>query len=399
VEIEIGPRKLRIFVSFLTLATVAVSLNLFWFRPGGWSEGLSLSCPISIAAGAIVSVILGWLFLRLAFPQRPPLTKSAGRPPIGLDEYRLAGLGSLPSDADGRDLYLDLMKRTVTNIVYQDLPSLFFDGEGPVRLAGGFSLPRRVMGEDQPADAHTMVGLRRLENLQHCIEQALSSNVPGDLIETGAFRGGASMFMRAVLKAHGVTERKVFVCDTFLEAVAPRPHWILMPLLQALASVPSRRWRRKLFMMGQWLVGSAKAFPDSAEPSEDWVEFVVASVRHPSMIPKCGGTGLNEVKSAFARYGLLDEQVVFLQGFFADTLPDAPIDRLAVIRLDGDTYESTRDGISLLYPKLSEGGFCVVDDYGAFSECRRAIDEYRQAHKIEDEIIAIDKMGVYWRKS
>ncbi|HET6426520.1 MAG TPA: TylF/MycF/NovP-related O-methyltransferase, partial [Planctomycetaceae bacterium] len=96
--------------------------------------------------------------------------------------------------------------------------------------------------------------------------------------------------------------------------------------------------------------------------------------------------------------GLLDEQVMFLEGFFSDTLPTAPLTNLALIRLDGDLYESTRDSLVPLYPKLSDGGFCIIDDYYAFTDCQRAVDEYRTAHGITAELVRIDKMAVYWRK-
>jgi O-methyltransferase len=105
------------------------------------------------------------------------------------------------------------------------------------------------------------------------------------------------------------------------------------------------------------------------------------------------------VKENFRRYGLLDEQVRFLKGFFHDTLPGAPIERLAVIRLDGDMYESTMDGLVNLYPKLSPGGFIIVDDYGAVPACKQAVHDYRNAHGIEEEIVPIDWTGVFWRRA
>ncbi len=107
---------------------------------------------------------------------------------------------------------------------------------------------------------------------------------------------------------------------------------------------------------------------------------------------------LDEVQGNFSRYGLLDDQVVFLEGLFKDTLPTAPVERLAVLRLDGDMYESTRDGIINLYPKLMPGGTLIADDYHLFEAHRTAIDEYRAAHGIADEIIPIDQWGVYWVK-
>lgn len=90
--------------------------------------------------------------------------------------------------------------------------------------------------------------------------------------------------------------------------------------------------------------------------------------------------------------------MVFLKGFFSETLVDAPIDRLALLRLDGDLYPSTRDALVLCYPKLTVGGFCIVDDYYSFEECRRAVDEYRESHGITDELVRIDRLSVMWRR-
>ncbi len=108
---------------------------------------------------------------------------------------------------------------------------------------------------------------------------------------------------------------------------------------------------------------------------------------------------LEVVKAAFARYGLLDDQVVFLQGLFKDTLPTAPVDALAVLRLDGDMYESTRDGLENLYDKLSAGGTLIADDYFLFDAQRRAVDEFREERGIADPIVQIDHYGGYWVKA
>ena len=107
---------------------------------------------------------------------------------------------------------------------------------------------------------------------------------------------------------------------------------------------------------------------------------------------------LEQVQANFARYGLLDEQVRFLPGWFRDTLPTAPIRRLALLRLDGDLYESTWIALESLYPKLSPGGFAIVDDYGAIPACRAAVDEFRAAERITESLIEIDWTGVYWRR-
>jgi hypothetical protein len=94
---------------------------------------------------------------------------------------------------------------------------------------------------------------------------------------------------------------------------------------------------------------------------------------------------------------LLDELVRFLEGFFAETLPNAPVNRLALLRADGDMYSSTMDILNNLYSKMSAGGFVIIDDYGSVSACRTAVDEFRTTHGIHAPIHQIDSTGVYWR--
>ena len=103
----------------------------------------------------------------------------------------------------------------------------------------------------------------------------------------------------------------------------------------------------------------------------------------------------------FAAYGLLDDQVKFLKGWFKDTLPTAPIGTLSLIRLDGDFYESTRDGLDSLFDSLSIGGFVIIDDYGedSWTYCRKAVDEFRLERQIADPLIAVDSRCSYWQRS
>ena len=95
---------------------------------------------------------------------------------------------------------------------------------------------------------------------------------------------------------------------------------------------------------------------------------------------------------------MLDNRVKFLEGWFRDTLPTAPVEKLAVLRLDGDLYESTILALDSLYPKLSPGGFVIIDDY-ILEFCRKAVEDYRAKHGITDEMIQIDRTAVFWKKS
>ena len=215
---------------------------------------------------------------------------------------------------------------------------------------GRLARTQREFGVDWPGHAETMVGLRRLDNVEHCVHNVIRDNVPGDLVEAGVWRGGTAIFMRAVLAAYDEPVRRVWVADSF-EGL-PRPN--------------------------------ADNFPADAG-----LDYTI----HPEL-----AVGVEQVRANFAKYGLLDDRVRFLPGWFKDTLPSAPIERLAVMRLDGDLYESTMDALEALYPRLSVGGYCIIDDYGALEACRRAVDDYRTANRITEEIRPVDWTGAYWQR-
>ena len=295
-----------------------------------------------------------------------------------------------PEVLDAIALYLNLLKRTLTRLAFEVAPSSTATENvkpawttvglrkrfGPAYVAIVRRLPfkkllarvadrfRRTLearlpidyaaryeGRDWPASAETMIGMKRLDNLQTCIERVLQDEIPGDLIETGVWRGGATIFMRGVLAAHNVRDRVVFVADSF-EGLPP----------------PDAR----------------RAPADAGDIHWTFANLAVS---------------LDEVRRNFERYGLLDDRVSFLKGWFRDTLPTAPIQRLAILRLDGDMYESTMDALDALYPKLSPGGYAIVDDYGAVEGCRRAVHDYRERHGIDEPIETIDWTGVFWRKN
>jgi Macrocin-O-methyltransferase (TylF) len=242
-----------------------------------------------------------------------------------------------PESRLASELYLDLMKRTVTNAIYD--PNPVDRSVGPPEKWWGW-----------PEVAHSMLGRKRLDNLQYCVEDTIEHGVPGDLIETGVWRGGATIFMRAILKVHDVRDRTVWVADSFEGLPPPNP-----------------------------------AYPaDEAIPFHTFSELAIP---------------LEAVKRNFERYGLLDDQVRFLRGFFSQTLPTCPVERLAVLRLDGDMYESTMDALVHLYPKLSTGGYVIVDDYGAVPACKLATHDFRDRHGITTPMTEVDWTAVYWQKT
>ena len=274
-------------------------------------------------------------------------------------DLRQAGVGGAAA------LYLDLMKKCLTNTIYRypDLEPVtpvapLKRGIASLLAKRGIMMVRerpgafesREKGLDNNARAHTMIGLERLGNIQYCVERALQDAIPGDLIEAGVWRGGATAFMRAILKAHGVRDRIVWVADSF-EGLPP---------------------------------------PNEGKYPEDKGDD---HHRHRWL-----AVSLEEVKETFRTYDLLDSQVRFLKGWFRESLPGAGIEKLAVIRLDGDMYESTMDSLANLYPKLSVGGYIILDDWDLIPSCRKAIDDFRSSQGIAEEIQRVDGGAGYWRR-
>ena len=274
---------------------------------------------------------------------------------------------------DIRHEYIELLKQTLTASIYPESAGRVIEDHvargfrRPVRLLKSlayrwivrscrrrsiilvkiepFDQHRRDLGLEWPLFGYTMTGRKRLDSLQSCIEEILANKVPGDFAETGVWRGGSVIFMRAMLKIHGVTDRKVWAADSFEGMPAP-------------------------------------------VSSEDGLDL-----RHSDYLK----VSLDAVKQNFARFGLLDEQVQFVAGWFADTLPSAPIERLSLLRLDGDLYSSTMDALNGLYHKVSPGGFVIVDDYHSWESCRRAVTDFLKSKRIEADIQEIDGSAVYWK--
>jgi len=287
-----------------------------------------------------------------------------------------------------RDLYLDLIKRCLIDSIYLDDPLANFalyrekptthawkrpliralqsvlDRYG-MRIVEPYWVPwmpayatldpdtkrnLRERGLGWPARAHTFVSIDRLDNLQYCVETVIRDGIQGDLIETGVWRGGACILMSAILRAWGDDTRKVWLADSF-EGLPPP---------------------------------DAAAYPaDAGDKHHLWSDHFAVS--------------RGEVEQNFRRYGLLDDRVQFLEGWFKDTLPNAPIAKLAVMRLDGDMYQSTIESLTSLYDRLSVGGFVIIDDY-YMDPCARAVHDFRTGRSITSPMLNIDDRGAFWRR-
>src|SRR5687768_221485 len=253
---------------------------------------------------------------------------------------------------DFRQHYIELLKQTLTASVYPESAGRIIEDHigrswrHPVRVMKSllyrlvirecrrrsiilikqqtFDRRQRELGLDWPLFGYTMVGHKRLDNVQHCVEQILAEGIPGDFAEAGVWRGGTIIFIRALLNVHETTDRIVWAADSF------------------------------------------EGMPPPLSPSDGLDLRALDYLK----------VSLEDVKQNIARFGLLDDQVRFISGWFSESLPSAPINRLALLRLDGDLYSSTIDVLNNLYPRMTPGGYVIVDDYHSWEPCRRAVTDY-----------------------
>jgi len=271
-------------------------------------------------------------------------------------------------------LYLNLLKECLTASIYEESSWRVIEARGSLPASGWniavaiknwlrrmivtqlqkrslclvrrnrFNAEEREAGGDWPCFGYTMIGGRGLDTIQRCVQGVLKHQIPGDFIETGAWRGGAAIFMRALLRASSVKDRIVWVADSF------------------------------------------QGLPEPKNAEDGWD---LSHVNHLKV-------SLDQVRANFRRFGLLDDQVRFLPGWFRDTLPGAPIKQLALLRLDGDLYSSTMDALSSLYFKVSPGGYVIVDDYFSWPSCKRAVDDFLREHGISVRIEEFQKGIACW---
>ena len=228
-------------------------------------------------------------------------------------------------------MYLNLLKKCI-------LDSIYSSHEFDKNIEEGNYFPSR---------GHSMMGNKRLTNIQECFENVLKNNIEGDFIETGVWKGGGSIFAAGINKYYNAN-RKIYVADSF-EGLPP----------------PDERYEA------------------DAGDTHHAVDFLAVD--------------LDSVKDNFKRYDLLDDNIVFIKGFFETSLKNNNIEKLAIMRLDGDMYSSTIQVLNELYDKVSIGGFIIIDDY-ALTPCKKAVTDFMTERNIKSELIEIDWTGCFWIK-
>lgn len=194
--------------------------------------------------------------------------------------------------------------------------------------------------------AYSMIGRPRMKDLRKACEEVIVANVPGCFVETGICRGGALMMMAAVNEVM-LAGRDVYGFDSFNGV--PRPYH---PVDEGL----------NLF-----------TFPELAVTKAT-------------------------VEANFRNMELWSERIHLVEGWFNQTLAVTDTGPIAVLRLDGDLYSSTLEALEALYPRLSPGGYILIDDMGDIPQCAQAVHEYRAKHGITAEIHESDWSGRWWVK-
>ncbi|TAF52117.1 MAG: macrocin O-methyltransferase [Sphingobacteriia bacterium] len=214
-------------------------------------------------------------------------------------------------------------------------------------------LHQRVLDQVRP---FTMTSPARIFGLVEGVKYVIQNNIPGDFVECGVWKGGSSMAMAATLLELGVTNRKLWLFDTFEGMTAP----------------------------GQ---------EDVDQLNRDAASQLAADADHKAESVVWAYSGLAEVKANLARIAYPSGNIHWVQGDILQTVPGQAPEQIALLRLDTDWYASTAHEMKHLYPRLSAQGVLIVDDYGFWKGSRQAVDEYLQAHKIHLLLNRMDETG------
>jgi O-methyltransferase len=200
----------------------------------------------------------------------------------------------------------------------------------------------------------TMTSPERILAVIRALEHLERVGIEGDVVECGVWKGGSSMAAALTLLRLGSTQRTLHLFDTF-EGMPP-PDDVDRDCYEVTAA-------QQLDV-------------------EDQVTSVIWARAQ-----------LDEVQQNMSAIGYPAENVRFVRGRVEDTLPSEAPNRIALLRLDTDWYESTRHELAHLYPRLAPGGVLIIDDYGHWQGARRAVDEFIAASEPTLFLSRIDYTG------
>ncbi len=232
------------------------------------------------------------------------------------------------------------------------------------------SLQGRLPVESTPEDRatidtvrpFTMTSSERIWSLLRAVDFVVDQPVLGDFVECGVWRGGSVMAMALRLRDRNETTRRLWLNDTFEGMTAPTDADI-----ETTTGVTARQ-----------LLDST----DVADGNNVWCV-----------------AGIDDVRANIASTGYPMDWVEFVEGDVAETLPRHSPERIALLRLDTDWYESTQVGLEILYPRVSPGGVVILDDYGHWQGARKAVDDFFEEQGFRPLMHPIDFSGRIFLKT
>jgi hypothetical protein len=202
---------------------------------------------------------------------------------------------------------------------------------------------------------YTMTSKERIFGLIEAVKYISKNNVKGDIVECGVWKGGSMLAAAKTLIANSDTDRRLFLYDTFEGMPAPTEHDI---------DVRDTSAESQMVKMTKSDGGSEWCYSTLSE---------VTGVINISDYPK--------------------EKVNYIVGKVEDTIPANIPEKIALLRLDTDWYESTKHELIHLFPRLEKGGVLIIDDYGFWKGARKAVDEYFSENNIQILLNRMDNTG------
>jgi O-methyltransferase len=202
-----------------------------------------------------------------------------------------------------------------------------------------YDASKRRVGDDWPPFGHTMVGLARIRNIRMAIESVIKNGIEGDYVELGVWRGGSCIYAKALIDAlEPQGKRRVVLLDAFGE------------------------------LPGEANYGEAA----------DYLSVSLERVRH-----------------HFSNYGVLDDRVDFVKGLFNNTAAQTAATRkgapVAVLRIDGNFYDSYADALYAFYESVPVGGFIIFDDIRSHPPVLRCWQDFVSDHGIREVLLVVDE--------
>jgi O-methyltransferase len=260
-----------------------------------------------------------------------------------LTRYRACAPDTRVTSTGTQAKYLKLMEMALTGSLHDETGRCNGFKDCNITQLLPYDPELRRIGNDWPPFGHTMVGHLRLQNIKNLIDEIVVKRVPGDFAELGVWRGGSCIYAKAVFNVHEQHNRRVYVFDAF---------------------------------------DSLRNYGISAK----YLSTSEATVRH-----------------NFNKYGVLDDRVVFIKGLFKTSVPDFRRShsqtKIAVLRLDGNFYDSHQDALYYLYELVPVGGYVIFDDIRSHPAVQQSWTDFQQDQGFSETLINVDNHAAYFMKT